>query len=118
MKDFMLIFRNTPQSEEAYAQQTPEAIQASIARWSDWLGNLAAQGKLTDGGQPLLPHGKVLTGSLKKLTDGPYIEGKEIVGGYSVIKAADYNEAVELASNCPALDEEGTVEVREVMLFS
>ena len=118
MKDFMLIFRNTPMAEEMYVQQTPEAIEASIQKWSNWLKAIAEQGKLADGGQPLLPQGKHIKGKAKKLLDGPFVEGKEMVGGYTLIKAADYDEAVALASGCPILDEEGSVEVREIMLVS
>ncbi len=114
----MLIFRNTPQAEELYAQQMPEEARASMEKWSVWLKAIDEQGKLTDGGQPLHPHGKIVTGKAKKLTDGPYVEGKEMVGGYTLVKASDYNEAVQLATGCPVLEDEGTVEIREVMLFS
>lgn len=118
MKDFMLIFRNTPQFEENFAQQTPEALQASIEKWGSWLKAIAEQGKLTDGGQPLYPTGKVIKGKSKSLLDGPYAEGKEIVGGYTLIKASDYAEALEMAKGCPILDDEGSLEVREIMLIS
>lgn len=118
MKDFMLIFRNTPEAEEAYTQQTPEAMEASLAKWSAWLGALAQQGYLADGGQPLHPNGKLLQGKAKKITDGPYMEGKEIIGGYSIVKAMDYQGAIELAKGCPILDDEGTIEIREIVLFT
>jgi hypothetical protein len=118
MKDFMLIFRNNPQFEENYAQQTPEALQASIEKWSNWLKSIAEQGKLIDGGQPLHPAGKVIQGKSRSLLDGPYVEGKEMVGGYTLIKAADYAEALEMAKACPILDDDGSLEVREIMLIS
>ncbi|MDJ1485681.1 YciI family protein [Cytophagaceae bacterium YF14B1] len=118
MKDFMLIYRNSLEVEESYAQQSSEAMQASLAKWSAWLGALAQQGKLTDGGQPLYPQGKILKGKAKKVTDGPYIEGKEIVGGYSIIKATDYEEALNLAKGCPVLEDDGLIEVREIIILS
>jgi hypothetical protein len=118
MKDFMLVFRNSVKSQEAFANQSPEQMQAEMALWNTWMGKLAAQDKFIDG-QPLFPEGKVLHGTRKKLTDGPYVEGKDVVGGYLLIKAADYNEAVELSKECPQLNsDDGTVEVREIMKMS
>jgi hypothetical protein len=115
MKDFMLVFRNSAKSQEAFANQSPEQMQAEMALWNAWMGKLAGQNKLIDG-QPLFPGGKVLHGTKKKLTDGPYVEGKDIVGGYLLIKADDYNEAVELSKDCPQLNsDDGTVEIREIM---
>lgn len=115
MKDFMLVFRNSPRSQEAFANQSPEQLQAEMVLWQAWMGKLAEQGKLIDG-QPLHPGGKVLHGTKKKLTDGPFIEGKDIVGGYLLIKANDYDEAVRLSQDCPQLNsDDGTVEVREIM---
>ncbi|MDJ1506597.1 YciI family protein [Xanthocytophaga agilis] len=118
MKDFMLIYRNTLEAEELYAQQSPEVLEANLAKWSAWLGALTQQGKLTDGGQPLYPQGKTLKGKAKKITDGPYIEGKEIVGGYSIIRVTDYEEALALAKDCPILEDDGVIEVREIVLLS
>lgn len=115
MKDFMLVFRNSVQSQEAFANQSPEQLQAEMALWQSWMGNIAQQNKLIDG-QPLFPSGKVIHGTAKKLTDGPYVESKEIVGGYLLIKAKDYNDAIEISKSCPQLNsDDGTVEIREVM---
>ena len=115
MKEFMFVFRGSMQNEEAFANQSPEQMQAEMAKWNTWMGNIAKQGKLI-GGQPLYPQGKVLKGTSKKLTDGPFIEGKDIVGGYLLIKANDINDAVEISKNCPSLESEtGSVEVREIM---
>jgi hypothetical protein len=115
MKDFMLIFRDTLSNTEAYVKMSPADMQADMERWNTWMNTLAEQGKMI-GGQPLFATGKVVRGTAKKITDGPYIEGKDVVGGYLVIKAADLKEAVELSKGCPALSSpEGTVEVREIM---
>jgi hypothetical protein len=51
------------------------------------------------------------------VTDGPFAEAKDVVGGYSLIKARDISEAAELAKGCPILDRSGRVEVRPVMKF-
>lgn len=115
MKDFMLVFRNSVQNQEAFASQSPEKMQAEMELWQAWMGKIAEQNKLIDG-QPLFPGGKVLRGTKKKLTDGPYIEGKDLVGGYLLIKAVDYDDAVEISKGCPQLNaEDGTVEIREIM---
>ncbi len=112
----MLIFHNSANAEMAFQDQSPEELQAEIEKWNIWIGGLAAQGKMlaTEG---LLPTGKVLTGSAKTVTDGPYTEGKEMVGGFMLLQADSYDEAVEHAQGCPIFGAEGTVEVRQVQNF-
>ncbi len=69
------------------------------------------------GGQKLADEpGRVLrgVGDDMKVTDGPYSETKEWLGGYFLIEAPNYKAAVELAGDCPTLLHGGTVEVREV----
>lgn len=118
MKDFMLVFRNPVSSQEAFVHQSPEQMQAEMALWNTWMGKLAEQNKLI-GGEPLHPEGKVLHGTKKKVTNGPYVEGKDIVGGYVLIKAESLEEAVALSKDCPQLNsDDGTVEVREIMKVS
>lgn len=87
-------------------------------RWRTWISGLAESGKLS-GAQPLAPEGRVLRGTAKKLTDGPFMEGKEVLGGYVLLKANDYDEAVKISEGCPILDDEnGTVEIRETTNMS
>jgi hypothetical protein len=117
MKDFMLVFRGNQQTEQDFAKKSPQEMQAELAKWGVWMEQLAKSGHMISG-EPLKPDGKVLRGTKKKLTDGPFIESKEIVGGYLVIKAKDFDQATELAKGCPALDsDDGTVEIREIMKF-
>ena len=79
----------------------------------DWIGGIAAQNKLVDRGNRLFPSGKVVKpGNI--ITDGPYSEIKESIGGYSIVKADSLEEATELAKGCPALTVGGSVEVREI----
>jgi hypothetical protein len=114
MKEFMYIFRNTNEAEEAYAKMSPKEMEADMKLWNEWMGKLAQSGKLV-GGQPLLPHGKVVKAG-KKITDGPYIEGKDVIGGYLIIKAASIEEAIDLSEGCPMYNSPAaSVEVREVM---
>jgi len=115
MKEFMYIFRNTQEAEEIYANLSPAEMEADMKKWNAWMGALAEGEKLI-GGQPLLPGGKVLRTTGIKVTDGPFTEGKDIVGGYLLIKARDYAEAIELSKGCPMFDApDASVEVREVM---
>ena len=110
MKDFLLLFRGTDVSPEF----SPEQIQAQMQKWMDWVNGLV-QDKKYKGGNPLFDTGKTISGTKKVLTDGPFMEGKEMLGGYILVPAKDYDEAVAIASNCPILDgETGSVEVREV----
>ncbi len=110
MAEYLLLFRG---SDMETAQQSPERWQAHMQKWMEWMGGLKEEGKLI-GAQPLVNTGKVITGSKKLVTDGPYMEGKEMVGGYLACKADSYEEAVAIANNCPILEHDGIVEVREI----
>jgi len=110
MKDFLLVYRT---DYTTAPKASPEEMQATTKRWMDWIGGIAAQNKLTDRGNRLFPSGKVVkTGNV--VTDGPYTEIKESIIGYSIIKAASYEEAIAVADGCPILATGGNVEVREV----
>jgi hypothetical protein len=77
------------------------------------MGQLAQEGKLHSPGAPLQNAGKVVAkGSV--VTDGPFTEGKEIVGGYLIVKAKDINEAASISKGCPIFEVGGTVEIREI----
>jgi len=110
MKDFMFLFRNTTDRSSA----TPEEMQSNMQLWFAWVEKLKNQG-IYVAGEPLTPAGKVLKGKQTVITDGPFAESKEIVGGFFIIKADTIEEAAELAKDCPDLPSNGTVEVREVM---
>ena len=89
----MMIFRNTPIPN---VEMSPEMLQASIKQWQDWIGGIAAQGKFI-GTNQLGFEGKTLKPN-NVITDGPYAEVKEIVGGYVLVKANNIDEAIELAN--------------------
>jgi hypothetical protein len=111
MNTYMLIFR---EGDVGAATLSPEQLQAHLAQWGAWLGGLAAKGALA-GGEELHRGGKVVRSTAKSVTDGAFAEGKEVVGGFVLVKAAGYNEAILYANNCPVLNfDEGTVEVREL----
>lgn len=112
MADFLFIFRGGESAE--LKKQSLEKWQTHMQKWAQWMGDLNAQGKF-GGAQPLKPLGKVIKGPGKTETDGPFMEGKEMVGGYLVCKGVGYEEAVEIAKGCPILVyENGMVEIREI----
>ena len=113
MSQFLYLYRMTADSRQA-AMGTPEQAQQSMQRWMKWLGDLDARGHVKDRGQPLERNGRVVR-SQKAVTDGPYTEAKDLVGGYTIIEARDIDQAVELSHGCPILDGGGSVEVRPVM---
>lgn len=112
MSKYMFLFRGGDASR-IDAQANPQEWQAHMMKWKTWMDSLAASGKLL-GGEPLNKEGKVLTGRAKKITDGPFVEGKEIVGGYLMVNADNLNEAVEISKGCPIFEHDGILEVREV----
>jgi len=68
-------------------------------------------------GHPLEAGGKVVRGTQKSVTDGPYAEAKDIVGGYILVEARDLAQAVEISKGCPILEAGGSVEVRPVQIL-
>jgi len=110
MKDFMLLFR---QPSYDYSSAPPNEMQAIAKKWKDWVGGIAAQGKLTSNGPRLALEGKVLKAG-GVITDGPFVEIRERLGSFIVVKADSLEEATTLAHGCPALDANGSVEIRPI----
>jgi len=113
MSEFVYLFRATEEAQQA-AMGTPERAQRSLQAWLGWIRQLEAGGHLKHPGQPLSRGGKVVRGSDKVVTDGPYVEAKDLVLGFLVVEARDLAEAVELSTGCPMLVGRGSVEVRPV----
>ncbi|WP_343691638.1 YciI family protein [Chitinophaga sp.] len=113
MNEFLLIFRRDNSKE---AQPSPAALQASIKPWQVWLEKLAADGALVSHGNRLQPEGAVIKAG-KIVTDGPYPDIKEAIGGFVVIRATDLQAATEIGKDCPVLNApwNGSVEVRMLM---
>ena len=108
MADYLFLFRGGMQHEPGHS---PAELQASMQKWLGWIGGIGKNGQLK-GGQPLENGGKVIAGKKRVVTDGPYAEAKDIVGGYLIVTAKDLAEAYEIAKGCPGPDEGGSVEVR------
>lgn len=111
MKQYLYLFRG---GDSGWTEESPEAMQQHMERWKEWMDSLASEGKLV-GGQPLQKEGKVVAKSGKVITDGPFTEGKEVVGGYLIVNANDLEGATELSKGCPIYEFDGTTEVRELI---
>ena len=111
MKEYMYLFRG---GDAVRAQQSPEAMQAHMQRWGQWMQKLAEEGTFI-AGLPLDGGGKVVKDAGGIITDGPFTEGKEVVGGYLIVKAKTLDEAVNISKGCPIFEHKGSVEVREIM---
>ncbi len=92
---------------------SPEDLQANMGQWMAWVEKLHKEGRYVSG-EPLLPGGKLVS-SKTTVTDGPYTEGKEVVGGYFIINAATMEEAVEECQHYPDFPYGGQIQVRQVM---
>jgi hypothetical protein len=109
MKEYMLIFRHQDGGKVA----SPEQIQVWMQQTMDWLGTIAAKGKFDGKGDGLVFDNAKVVHHNNVVTNGPFGEIKETLGGYVVVKADSIDEAVEFAKGSPVLQGEGnTVEVR------
>jgi hypothetical protein len=106
---FLLLLRQPPGGTPP-----PEELQKIMARFAVWMKAMSAKGMVV-GTNGLEITGKVLRGPRgASITDGPYPEAKEVVGGYVLITADSLNDAIEAARDCPGLDYHMVVEVRPV----
>ncbi len=109
MSEFVYLYRGGQRPD------SPAEGEKQMQRWVAWLQELGQSGHLKDRGQPLERDGKVVRGKQRVVTDGPYPESKDLVGGYTLIEAKDLTEAAELSKGCPIIEFDGLVEVRPVM---
>jgi hypothetical protein len=112
MNQFIFLFRGGDASKMDFS---PEEMQQHMQKWGVWMNGLAERGILK-GGEPLKKQGKVvkLEGTEKIVTDGPFTETKELIGGYLLINAENLEAACEIAKGCPIYENHGKVEVREI----
>lgn len=108
--EYLLLFRGNDWDRD----MSPEEIQEVMVKWMAWFDGLVEDGRLK-AGQPLKPLGKIVSGKNgHSVSDGPFAESKEAVGGYFLVLVEDGDEAVEIARACPALEYGLKVEVRPV----
>jgi hypothetical protein len=110
MKEFMLLFRFPNVDDNTMSN---EDFQAIAKKWKNWSGGIVGQGRLVSHGPRLDVAGKVLkAGGI--ITDGPFVEIREYLGSFVIVKAESLDEATTLAHGCPVLEQGGSVEIRPV----
>lgn len=107
MTEYLLVFR----AVRGHVRRTTEETAANMELWKNWIGSIAQTGKFI-GGQPLAVDGRLMSKS--GITDAPFAEGKEVLNGYVMIKADNYDEAIQLSKGCPIFEDNGTLEIREI----
>ena len=106
MREFLFLFRGAES-----ASLSPDEMQRQMQKWRAWIEDLARAGRFKSG-KPLDCGGKVLADRGRLVTDRPFAESKEVVGGYLIVTAESLDDAVGLARGCPILEVGGTVEIR------
>ncbi len=106
---YMLIFRGT----DWYKGLAPEEMQKVSDQWMAWFNGLKNDGRAI-AGNPLEREGKIVSGKNRAVSDGPFAESKETIGGYFLLKVGSLDEAVAIAQECPGLSYGIRVEVRPI----
>jgi hypothetical protein len=108
--EYLLLFRGNGWDRSL----SPAELQETMSRFMSWFQQLSAAGTLK-AGQPLLNDARIVSGKNgRTVADGPFAESKEAVGGYFLVKAANFDEAVAIAQQCPTLEYGAVVEVRPI----
>ncbi len=115
MPNYLLFLYEEP---DAFTETSPDEMQAIIQKYRDWRLRLQKSGAVVGGEKLQDGTGRVMrrTGGDTSVVDGPYTESKEIIAGFFEIKAENYDQAVEIARDCPHL-QYGTIEIREVEMI-
>lgn len=113
MPHYMLVIRENP---AVFKDYSPERFQTLLEKFSAWSQRMAAEGRLVGGNKLAERGGTVLRkdGAKLQVKDGPYVETKEVLGGYFIIQAQDYAHAVKACEDHPAFLYGASIEVREV----
>ena len=111
MKTFIMLLHDAGFPEDI----SPDQIQAIIERYVAWRNKIQQHGRKVEGHKLTDGQGRVMRGGVgqPKITDGPYAEAREVIGGLFILEANSYEEVVELSKDCPHLDF-GSIEIREV----
>jgi hypothetical protein len=109
MQEFLLLFRQP----DADYRATPEKMKEIGKKWHGWVDSIVKQDKFVSHGIRLSMDGKVLRAG-GVVTDGPFVEIKEKLLSYVIVRAENIDDAVTLSHGCPAIDAGGSVEIRPV----
>ncbi|HTS45487.1 MAG TPA: YciI family protein [Puia sp.] len=114
MKEFLLLIRT---EGDPWAVLSPEQQQKHVEKAAAYIGNLIKEGKLK-GAQPLVAEGSIISNTRGIWTDGPFNESKEVIAGYFLIAAKDFEEAVAIAKANPIYEDQlkARIEVRPVKM--
>lgn len=107
-KKYLFLQRSQPGNRQQ--QPSPAQMQDMFAAFNAWKEKF--KDNILDMGGKLMPGGKVVTTA--GATDGPFVEAKEIVGGYMFVTADSIERAIEVARAMPMLMPGATIEIREV----
>lgn len=111
LPEYLLLLRGTQLDQRLSMQDMQEAM----GKFTEWVSSLSLAGKLK-GAQPLGHEGKIVGGARERtVSDGPFAESKEAVGGYLLLTVRDMEEAISIARECPLIDWGSSVEVRPVI---
>jgi hypothetical protein len=112
MSQFVYLYRG------GEAGHSPERMQQTMQKWMAWFKELGEKGHIKDIGHPLERSGKLVRGQHKAITDGPFAEAKDVVGGFTLVEARDLEQAAELSKGCPIFESDGAVEVRPIRIIN
>jgi hypothetical protein len=113
MNKYLFLYR-VPQTTGPERERSPEELKAMFTAWDAWKTKFKSN--ILDVGDGLKPHGKVLKNGT--VSDGPHVEAKEVIGGYSMVQAESYEQALAVARACPITVMSGAyTEVRELAGF-
>ena len=112
MNEFLIVIHRDLTSKNP--SPSPEQMKEALKSYQDWIAGIAAEYKLVGPPKKFDIDGRVIS-TAQKVHVGPYAEGKESIGGLFLIKAKNYDEAVEIAKGCPIIKYGAIVEVRMAM---
>ena len=110
MKECMLLLSGATERDPSLSIQEQ---QAQMMKYLEWLNDLKSKGAIKSG-QPLGNDGRTLSNNAGVITDSPFLETKEAIGGYFVVNAESLEAATEVAKTCPHLLMGGNIEVRPI----
>ena len=112
MAEFLYLYRGGDEPK------SPAEGQEVMQKWMAWMKELGEKGHLKAVGSPLEKTGKLVSGKQKVVSDGPFVEAKDLIGGYTLVVAKDIDDAVEASKGCPIFIANGAVEVRPILQMS
>ena len=111
VSEFLLLLH---EPTDGFSDYSPEDMQAVVEKYTAWAQGLGQQGKIIESRKLKDDGGRLVRRGENGMTlDGPFSETKEVIGGFFLIKARDYGEALQICANCPHL-EYGTIQLREI----